>query len=58
MMVRQLFIMRVIFNWSEIVKILLEKGANQNIIESEYDFYPIFYAVIQNNVEITKMLIE
>lgn len=46
------------YQLTEIVKILLEKGANQNIIEFEYDFYPIFYAVVQNNVLITKMLID
>lgn len=41
-----------------IVKILLDKGADQNVIETEYSFYPIFYAVVQNNVEITKILID
>jgi ankyrin repeat protein len=46
------------FQLVEITKILLERGASQNIIEIEYDFYPIFYAVVQNNVEITKMLID
>lgn len=46
------------FQLTEIVKILLESGANQNIIEFEYDLYPIFYAVVQNNIEITKLLIE
>lgn len=45
------------FQLIDIVTVLLEKGANQNIIELEYDFYPIFYAVVQNNVEITKLLI-
>lgn len=45
------------FELIEIVKILLENGANQNIIEFEYDFCPIFYPVVQNNVEITKLLI-
>lgn len=45
------------FQLVDIVKKLLENGANQNIIESELDFYPIFYAVIQNNVDITKILI-
>lgn len=42
----------------DIVKILLEKGASQNVIEADYDFYPIFYAVVQNNVEITKLLVD
>jgi len=46
------------FQLTEIVKILLENGASQNIIELEYDFYPIFYAVVQNNVTITKLLID
>ena len=46
------------FQLVDIVKILLENGANQNIIETEYDFYPIFYAIVQNNVEITKLLID
>jgi ankyrin repeat protein len=46
------------FQLAEIVKFLLEGGANQNIAEYEYDFYPIFYAVVQNNVEISKMLID
>jgi ankyrin repeat protein len=46
------------FQLVDIVKILLEKGAKQDIIELEYDFYPIFYAVVQNNVLITKILVE
>lgn len=46
------------FQMYDIVKILIEKGANQNIIDYENDFYPIFYSVIQNNVNITKLLIE
>ncbi len=46
------------FQLTEIVKILLERGADQNIIEVEYDFYPIFYSVVQNNVEITKILVQ
>ncbi len=45
------------FQLTEIVKILLDAGANQNIPESEYDFYPIFYAVVQNNFEITSLLL-
>lgn len=45
------------FQQTEIVKILLENGANQNILEIEYDFYPIFYSVVQNNISITKLLI-
>ncbi|AYV85391.1 MAG: ankyrin repeat-containing protein [Satyrvirus sp.] len=43
---------------TDIVKILLENGANQNIADTEYEFYPIFYAVIQNNIAITKLLID
>lgn len=46
------------FQLLEIVKFLLEKGADQNIIEIDYDFYPIFYSVVQNNVEITKALVD
>ncbi|XWV26219.1 ankyrin repeat-containing protein [Tupanvirus soda lake] len=46
------------FQLTEIVKILLERGASQDIIELEYDFYPIFYTVVQNNIDITKMLID
>ncbi|ANB50636.1 hypothetical protein [Powai lake megavirus] len=46
------------FQIFEIVKILLENGADQNIIELEYDFQPIFYSVIQNDVEISKILID
>src|SRR5271154_686298 len=46
------------FQLIEIVRILLENGADQNIIEEEYDFYPIFYSVVQNNIDITKLLID
>jgi ankyrin repeat protein len=46
------------FQLTEIVSILLEKGSNPNINEIEYDFYPLFYSVVQNNLEITKLLIE
>jgi len=42
----------------DIVKILLDNGARQDIIELEYDFYPIFYTVVQNNAPITKLLID
>ena len=45
------------FQLVEITKLLLDKGADPNIIEYELDFHPIFYAVVQNNLEITKMLI-
>ena len=46
------------FGYYEIAKILLEKGADQNIPEYEYDFYPIIYSVVQNNYELTKLLIK
>lgn len=46
------------FQLVDIVKFLLEKGADQNIIETEYDFYPIFYAIVQNNIQITKLLVD
>lgn len=46
------------FQLVEITKILLENGARQDIIELEYDFFPIFYSVVQNNIEITKLLID
>ncbi|MEM3062075.1 MAG: ankyrin repeat domain-containing protein, partial [Nitrososphaerota archaeon] len=46
------------FQLIDIVKVLLEMGANQNMYESEYEFYPIFYAVVQNNVELTKLLVD
>lgn len=45
------------FQLTEITKILMDNGADQNIPETEYDFYPIFYPVVQNNIEITKLLI-
>ena len=46
------------FQLTNSVIILLENGANQDINELEYDFYPIFYAVVQNNVDITKLLVD
>lgn len=46
------------FQLDEIVKILLENGANQDIGEYEYNFYPIFYSVAQNNLPITKLFVE
>lgn len=46
------------FQLTEIVKVLLEHGASQNIPENEYDFYPIFYSVVQNDIDITKLLID
>lgn len=46
------------FKRIEIVKLLLNKGANPNISNNDQDFYPIFYSVIQNDVDITKLLID
>lgn len=46
------------FQLLDIVKILLDNGASQDIIELEYDFYPIFYSVVQNNIEMTKLLVD
>ncbi|QGR53979.1 ankyrin repeat-containing protein [Moumouvirus maliensis] len=46
------------FQLHDIVELLLNNGADQNIIELEYDFQPIFYSIIQNNVAITKLLID
>ncbi|AGC01987.1 ankyrin repeat protein [Acanthamoeba polyphaga moumouvirus] len=46
------------FQLYDMVELLLNNGADQNIIELEYDFQPIFYSVIQNNVAITKLLID
>ena len=45
------------FQLIDIVRILLLNGSNQNIIEIEYDFYPIFYSAVQNNIDITKLLV-
>jgi ankyrin repeat protein len=45
------------FQSIDIVDFLISIKANQNIIEIEYDFYPIFYAVVQNNIAITKTLV-
>jgi len=45
------------FQLGEIVRILLENGADPNIPETEYDFYPIFYSVVYNNIDITQLLI-
>ena len=46
------------FQLLDIVKILLDNGSDQNIADLEYDFYPIFYVVVLNNVLITKLLID
>lgn len=45
------------FQLIEITKLLLDAGADPEISEAEYDLYPIFYAVIQNNIELTKLMI-
>ena len=45
------------YQLAEIVKILFENRADPNIIEGENDFTPIFFSVIQNNLEITKILL-
>ncbi|BCS83184.1 ankyrin repeat-containing protein [Cotonvirus japonicus] len=46
------------FQLYDIVKLLIEHGANQNIVELEFDYYPIFYAIAQNDVAISKLLID
>lgn len=46
------------FGLTNIVQLLLANGAKQDIMEIEYDFYPVFYSVVQNNFEITKILID
>jgi ankyrin repeat protein len=46
------------YQLTEIVKVLLEFNADPNIVEGENDFTPIFFSVIQNNFDITKLLIE
>lgn len=46
------------FQLLPVVELLIQAGVNQNVIELENDFYPIFYAVIQNNFPITKLLID
>jgi ankyrin repeat protein len=45
------------FQLNNIVKILLDAGANPNIIEEGYDFLPIFYSVVQNDMNILKLLV-
>lgn len=42
----------------DIIKLLLSMGADPNIPESEHELYPIFYSVIQNDIDIVKLLIE
>lgn len=46
------------FQLYDITKLLLDNGADQNIIELELDFYPIFYSVIQNDINISKLLVD
>ncbi len=43
------------FQLLDVTKILLDSGADQNLYEYEYQLYPIFYAVIQNNIQLTKI---
>jgi len=45
------------YKLTEIVQILLENRADPNIIEAEHDFTPVFFSVIQNDFDITKLLI-
>lgn len=45
------------FEMIKMVELLMDNGANQYINENEYELYPIFYAVIQNNVQISEILI-
>jgi len=42
----------------EVVKLLVEQGARQNMAETDHDFLPIFYAVVQNNIDITGYLLD
>lgn len=46
------------YQLTDIVKILIENGASVNTIELDNDFTPIFFAVLQNNIEITKILLQ
>lgn len=46
------------FQLPEIVKLLLTYNASTSIVEYEYNFTPIFYAVAQNNIEIVKILVK
>ena len=45
------------FRRYEISKILLENGADPSLIEFPYEFSPIFYAVEQNDIPLTELLI-
>ena len=40
-----------------ITELLLDHGANPNIADLEFEFYPIFYSVLQNDVKMTKILL-
>ena len=42
----------------DIIKLLLDAGADPNISESEHELYPIFYSIIQNDIDIVKLLIK
>jgi len=41
-----------------IAHVLLEAGARQDFSEYEYSFYPIFYSVAQNNIQLTELLLD
>lgn len=41
----------------DVIKILLNAGADPNISESEHELYPIFYSVIQNDINAVELLI-
>lgn len=46
------------FQLYDIAKLLVEKGAGIDVSDLEFDFTPVFYSAVQNNVPITKILID
>ena len=42
----------------DMVELLLKYGANPNIPEFEHEMYPIFYSVIQDDINIVKLLVK
>ena len=46
------------FGLYDVTHTLLEAGANQDVSEYEYSFYPIFYPAVQNNIPLTDLLIK
>lgn len=46
------------YQLKDIISILIEKGADVNIAEYEHGFYPIFYTVIQHDIQNIKPIIE